>query len=90
MLINSSVTESGRKWGGALTLDAIVTLKAIEGTLLFMVKPQPSNRIWYGFIKPPTIDWNVNIQWRALGFNWVKNVYPVFESQLKKVVSWYL
>lgn len=41
-------------------------IKRIEGNMIFQIKPAPSNRIWYGFVGEPTMDFDIIIMTGAV------------------------
>lgn len=52
-------TGLGEKY--AANIVACARIKRIEGNMIFQIKPAPSNRIWYGFVGEPIMDFDISI-----------------------------
>lgn len=58
-----------------VTLELAVTVKEITGPMVVMIKPPPSNRIWYSFESEPVIDLDIEpvVSTKQLSYNMVTN-----------------
>jgi len=61
---------------------AAVIVRAMEGNMIFTIKPAPSNRIWYGFTTEPVMDIEVSL----MGAEW-KVESSFILNQLKKFLK---
>jgi hypothetical protein len=61
---------------------AAVMVKAMEGNMIFSIKPAPSNRIWYGFTTEPVMDIEISL----MGAEW-KVESSFILNQLKKFLK---
>lgn len=56
-----------------LTIDLVlgITLKEIQGKILFKIKEPPTNRFWYGFYECPKMEWKVEpVVWeKQIGYS---------------------
>ncbi|WVR06287.1 hypothetical protein IAU60_003317 [Kwoniella sp. DSM 27419] len=71
-----------------LVMDLVlaVVLKSLEGNLLVQIKRPPSNRVWYGFTKPPKMDIEIRpvVGDRKIQLNMV---LKAIEKQLRDVIA---
>ncbi|SCU89905.1 LAME_0E06106g1_1 [Lachancea meyersii CBS 8951] len=58
-----------------VTLNLSITVKEISGPVIVLIKPPPSNRIWYSFETEPFIDLDVEpiVSTKQLSYNMVTN-----------------
>ncbi|SCU97228.1 LAFA_0G10440g1_1 [Lachancea sp. 'fantastica'] len=58
-----------------VTLNLSITIKEISGPMLVLIKPPPSNRIWYSFETEPFMDMDVEpiVSTKQLSYNMVTN-----------------
>jgi hypothetical protein len=61
---------------------AAVIVRAMEGNMIFTIKPAPSNRIWYGFTTEPVMDIEIGL----MGAEW-KVESSFILNQLKKFLK---
>jgi len=61
---------------------AAVIVRAMEGNMIFTIKPAPSNRIWYGFTTEPVMDIEISL----MGAEW-KVESSFILNQLKKFLK---
>ncbi|CUS22015.1 LAQU0S04e06216g1_1 [Lachancea quebecensis] len=70
-----------------VALELAVTVKEIVGPMVVMVKPPPSNRIWYSFETEPLIDLDVEpvVSTKQLSYNMVTNaIKSKFREAIKE------
>ncbi|CEP61552.1 Nvj2p LALA0_S03e05424g [Lachancea lanzarotensis] len=58
-----------------VTLNLSITIKELSGPMLVLIKPPPSNRIWYSFETEPFMDMDVEpiVSTKQLSYNMVTN-----------------
>lgn len=63
-----------------------VTLKSIEGKLMFKIKEPPTNRAWMGFYKKPKMEWIVEpLVWeKRMGYSMVSKA---IQSKIEEIFS---
>ncbi|SCV04481.1 LANO_0G10462g1_1 [Lachancea nothofagi CBS 11611] len=70
-----------------VTLQLSITVKEITGPMLVIIKPPPSNRIWYSFETEPYIDLDVEpiVSTKQLSYNMVTNaIKSKFREAIKE------
>lgn len=71
----------------AVRIVLAIILKELEGNLLFKIKPNPSNRIWFGFTTMPKVVMVVEPVVSERKINW-SIITSILESRIREVVSW--
>lgn len=66
-----------------------VSVKKVEGNVLVLIKPPPSNRIWYAFTGSPKIELSVDPVVSDRQIKW-SLVLGTIESRLREVVSHFI
>ncbi|KAI8095973.1 putative integral membrane protein conserved region-domain-containing protein [Thamnidium elegans] len=63
-----------------------ITLKSIEGKLMFKIKEPPTNRAWMGFYKKPKMEWIVEpLVWeKRMGYSMVSKA---IQSKIEEIFS---
>ncbi|KAM3161899.1 SMP-LTD domain-containing protein [Lachancea thermotolerans] len=70
-----------------VALELAVTVKEIAGPMVVMIKPPPSNRVWYSFETEPLIDLDVEpvVSTKQLSYNMVTNaIKSKFREAIKE------
>ncbi|AMD18805.1 HBL097Cp [Eremothecium sinecaudum] len=70
-----------------VTIELAITVRQIEGPLIILVKPPPSNRLWYAFETEPLLNIEVEpvVSTRQLSYNMITNVIKSkFKEALKE------
>ncbi|KAI7897066.1 putative integral membrane protein conserved region-domain-containing protein [Mucor mucedo] len=63
-----------------------ITLKSIEGKIMFKIKEPPTNRAWLGFYKKPKMEWIVEpLVWeKRMGYSMVSKA---IQSKIEEIIS---
>lgn len=69
-----------------VTIQLSITVKKISGPLLVLIKPPPSNRIWYSFQSEPLIEIDVEpvVSTRQISYNMITNM---IKSKFKEAIK---
>ncbi|SCU82165.1 LADA_0C03466g1_1 [Lachancea dasiensis] len=72
-----------------VTLQLAITVKKVVGPILVLIKPPPSNRVWYSFETEPFIDMDVEpvVSTKQLSYNMVTNaIKSKFREAIKESI----
>lgn len=63
-----------------------ITLKSIEGKIMFKIKEPPTNRAWLGFYKKPKMEWIVEpLVWeKRMGYSMVSKA---IQTKIEEIIS---
>lgn len=70
-----------------VNIELAITVKEIKGPMVIMIKPPPSNRLWYSFEIEPHIDLDIEpvVSTRQLSYNMVtKAIKSKFQEAIKE------
>lgn len=82
----AAINLGARLKGYSVDLVLATVLKSLSGTLLIKIKPPPSSRIWYGFVKMPEMDLQLEpvVSQRQITWNLILN--PLLNA-IKEMVN---
>ncbi|AET40193.1 Nvj2p Ecym_5442 [Eremothecium cymbalariae DBVPG len=70
-----------------VTIELAITIREVEGPLIILIKPPPSNRFWYAFESEPNLNIDIEpiVSTRQLSYNMITNVIKSkFKEALKE------
>ncbi len=83
---NLTISLGSRFKSYTVSLVLAVVLRSLEGNLLLLVKPPPSNRLWFGFTQMPKMELSIEPVVSERKVQWGM-VTRIIESRIREMVS---